>query len=371
MKTFLAIFMLLIFSSCINQNNNKQKGFAPQAKETVVEYHPQGVTLDNFELSQGIKLSVMVPEDLTAANQQLLQNRLIQIASRGGMSAIGATPTIVIAPLFALLSEGVTATAPAKHLLKYDVTFYIANTITGEIYNSASLNLAGVGDSQELALQNLIESISAGDPIFTKLIDGAEQRIINYYEQNGDRIIAQAQSAAASNQYDVAISLLSSIPIECAAQYDKAQEALEPILAKHTAIYAEKAYAQMQSCMTVATPESFAEAMQYYLMIPYDSETKSRADALYDTTKSKLDKAAQEELELERTRIDKAIDSATQLEMMQLKMNIEANDELVTKYKKDAAYERLPWLRKLVHLGDYDPFDGTNETIKFSDLKIN
>ncbi|MFR9498415.1 MAG: hypothetical protein SNI05_08330 [Rikenellaceae bacterium] len=40
-------------------------------------------------------------------------------------------------------------------------------------------------------------------------------------------------------------------------------------------------------------------------------------------------------------------------------MNAEGQEELLNKYKKDAAYERLPWIRKVVHLGDWDPFDGS------------
>jgi len=45
-------------------------------------------------------------------------------------------------------------------------------------------------------------------------------------------------------------------------------------------------------------------------------------------------------------------------EELKAKIAIEGNVCLLDKYKKDANYNKLPWLRKLIHLGDYDPFDG-------------
>ena len=34
---------------------------------------------------------------------------------------------------------------------------------------------------------------------------------------------------------------------------------------------------------------------------------------------------------------------------------------LLKKYKKDHEYDKLPWFRKLVHLGEWDPFDATSK----------
>ena len=43
---------------------------------------------------------------------------------------------------------------------------------------------------------------------------------------------------------------------------------------------------------------------------------------------------------------------------------IDGQTELLDKYKKDAEYDKLPWLRKLVHLGEWDPFDATSKINK-------
>ena len=42
---------------------------------------------------------------------------------------------------------------------------------------------------------------------------------------------------------------------------------------------------------------------------------------------------------------------------MQTKAEIEGNKKLLQKYQ----YDQLPWLRKVFHLGKYDPFDGVDK----------
>ncbi len=362
MKIFI-IAIALVLSSCIGGGTKSKSkvGFAPETTQTQVDYHPIGID-ELTKFSNGIKLSVMVPIDFTLANQELLQNKLLQVAIQGGVSGMGGTPTIVIAPLFALQSEGVTATAPAKNFVKYNLTIYIANVITGDVYSSSSHDIMGVGDSSELALQNAIESISANDPKLINMIQEAESRIVDYYAVNCSRIITQAQNAVNNNQYEVAVALLSSIPMDCGAEYDKAQEILAPIFKKSVEIRSEQALAQMKSCLSATTPESFAQAMIYYRQIPHDSATRAAADKLYNDTKATLDKAEQDRIENQREQANRESETARELAIMQLQINSEAKDELMGKYKKDAAYNKLPWLRKLVHMGDLDPFDGTSNT---------
>ncbi len=359
MRTIFYTLIIAILSSCIGSGgSNKPAAFNPQKSETKVEYRPASTT-EQTTLSTGVKISVMVPTDFTSANQTLIQSKLLQIVSRGGISGVGGSPAIVIAPIFALLSESVTATVPAKTMVKYSLTLYIANILTGDVYGTTALDIVGVGDSSELALQNAISGISTSDTKTLTMISEAEQRIIDYFAKNGDRIIMEAHTATKNNKYDEAIALLSSIPMECGALYDKAQKALVPIYAKNVIIYADRALSQMKSSLAIATPESFAEAMFYYQQIPHYTEAYKKADALYDTTKSQLSAAKQAELQHARERSDKEFELKKESELMQIKMNVEGQQELINKYKKDAAYERLPWIRKVFHLGDWDPFDGS------------
>ncbi len=42
---------------------------------------------------------------------------------------------------------------------------------------------------------------------------------------------------------------------------------------------------------------------------------------------------------------------------VQAKAEIEGNKKLLQKYQ----YDQLPWIRKIFHLGKYDPFDGVDK----------
>ncbi len=342
------------------KKETKKTAFAPKKTEvTKVDFHP--TSTDDVGVSHGVKLSVMVPEDFTATERNLMQGKLLQIATRGGVSGIGGNPTIVLAPLFAKTDEGVTATTPSKNYIKYNITFYVANVITGDVYGSASVDVMGVGDSNERARMNAIESISVTDQSVNKMIGDAEKQIINYYTQNGDKIIAQAQSLAASNDLDAAINLLGSIPMECGEIYTKAQEVLVPIFEQNLKIYTEENFAKMKSCLATTTPESMKEAMFYFQQIPMSSELYEAANTLYETSKTKLDADAKANAEAERARIEREFEGNKEIKLLEAKMNVSAQEELLDKYKKDAAYDRLPWLRKLVYMGDMDPFDGYND----------
>jgi hypothetical protein len=107
------------------------------------------------------------------------------------------------------------------------------------------------------------------------------------------------------------------------------------------------------------------EAMGYYKMIPSQGNCKKEADALYSSYKRGIkpqkikdwEKADKEwQFKVNQQNSD---NSFRQLqEEMKAKIAIEGNACLLDKYKKNAAYDNLPWLRKLIHIGDYDPFDG-------------
>ncbi len=360
LRTF--IVLLVVMTACTNANKRSKVVFNPQKSETETEvdvYASQAT--EECVYSQRVKLTIMLPSELALSNQMLLKSKLLQIVTKGGIGGFGGDPIIIFAPIFSLLSEGVTATIPAKKVLKYNVTFYVANTLSGDVYGTASIDVMGVGESSELALQNAINSLSSHDPAIYKMLKSSEEKIVGYYSQNGDRIIASAQNRINNNQYDVAIAMLNSIPMECGQIYDKAQNVLAPIYKKNVEIYAEKAFSQMKTCLVETDVESRQKAILFYQQIPTDSSIKAQADMLLDSYTIKLNETEQIKLENERNRIEKEFNHQKEMELLKLRMSASANDKLIESYQKDLAYEKLPWLRKLVHFGDLDPFDGTND----------
>lgn len=334
--------------------------FAPQQQETVVDKAPAAQEEDENDFIGKVKLSVMVPNELTVQQQTMLENKLIQMTTACGMGARGGSPAIVLAPSLSQISQEVTATIPAKTKVKYDLTLYAANILTGDIYASATQSIIGVGDSEQLAVMNVISSISPRDARWQKMLQQADTLITQYYMANADQIISQAEVLAATEEYDQAVTLLNSIPSVCADGYGKAMTALAPILTASMNSRGSYLLAQMKAAIGSSKDMGHysPEAMTYYKLIPANSNCKAEADALYKDYISKLDPEAEKRWEAEQKELQRNHEYQMVKEELATKVAIEGQSALLDKYQKDAAYDRLPWLRKLVHLGDLDPFDG-------------
>jgi len=100
-------------------------------------------------------------------------------------------------------------------------------------------------------------------------------------------------------------------------------------------------------------------------MIPNGGKCKTEANQIYANYKKGLNpqkikdwEKSEKEWQAKINQSNSDNEFRTLQEEMKAKIAVEGNDCLLDKYKRDAAYNKLPWLRKLIHIGDYDPFDG-------------
>ena len=316
------------------------------------EYNAQNDVMSNIaDFASSIKLTVMVPadDDISVAMQRQIENKLVQMVTLNGIGGLGGDPRYVLAPVAELQKKEVTSTAPVRHLVKYNITFYVADIITGTVFSSESTDVTGVGDSDELAVIAAFNELNHKDAKFQKMLIDAKAKIISYYQEHGADFIKQAQLLIAQQEYGQAMAVLGSIPVEAEEFYPTAVKMMGDITPKYIAKECGLALSQMKAALGRPTDENGynLEAMQYYALIPNNSECKAEADAL--ANQYKLDVANSQAKKEETARFNAEL---------QAKIQMTANKCLLDKYKKDAAYNRLPWLRKLIHLGDIDPFDG-------------
>lgn len=318
-----------------------------------------------------VKLTVLVPEQagVSEPQYQQIQSKLIQMATTNGIGGLGGNPRFVLAPMVTLLQKDVTSTAPAKHMLKYDVTFYIADIVSGTVFSSYNTQFTGVGESDQLAFMAAFNSINPKDNKIQQFIKEGQDKILAYYKANGGKFIQEAEMLAAQHKYEQALAILASIPAEVDPHYETAVKKSVPIFNKYLEENGETTLAMMKAALGSQTEGFNEEAMNYYKMIPAGSKAKKEADKAYDEYKKGLDaqqqrKWAQEEkqwqVEMNMKMKQQDADNAFRAQEAELKARVEmsGNQCLLDKYKKDAAYDRLPWIRKVFYLGDLDPFDG-------------
>lgn len=316
--------------------------------------------MENLTAFEGkIKLTVMVPdENLSVEAAKQLESKLIQMVTANGIGGLGGNPRYVLAPEVNLLKKGVTSTAPVRHLITYDITFYVADIILGTVFASSNIQATGVGDSETLAFLAAFNDLKPTDAKFQQMLSDAQDKIVTYYQEHGAELVNEAKMLSAKGNYAEAMALLGSIPAEVGEVYENAIQLMDELLPKYLENECGLILSQFQAALGNQKNGVNKEAMAYYAMIPANSSCKAEADAAYKEYKAQLSAEDQREWDRESAQIQSDNEFRKLKTELEAKIQITGNQCLLDKYKKDAAYNRLPWLRKLVHLGDHDPFDG-------------
>lgn len=363
MKKIILLFGIVLCGcgACSENKNNNKPTFNPTTQETVVTNKISNISKTVSPINGNIALSVIVQNNLPSESAELLKSKTINIITHNGIASQGVNPQIIVAPTLTEINYDITSTLPQKHKINYSATIYIGNILTGEIFNSINKTLIGVGDSKELAIMNAISSISTNDTDITNLISGTEQKIINYYNTNGELLLNEAVGYINNHKYEEALAILNSIPKECQELYMKSSkmrfDAIEKYMENNSDIMLNDFKA------TLGTERDniggFSEkAMAIYRNIPSDSKAKKEADKIYFEYIKSLNPEAKLKHEQDMREWDstmKQLDRQYELDMykteMSTKVAIEGQTALLEKYKKDVNYEKMSWLGKLFYFG--------------------
>lgn len=299
----------------------------------------------------------------------LLENKINSLITKFGVASMGGNPSFVIIPAINILSNNITSTAPTMYANTYQVIFYTACLTDGTIFSSADFSFKGVGESFLKSFINGIESTSFDEAKFKKLLSDGKDKAVKYYETHCENILQEAKTAAAQKQFSEAIMLLKAIPKEVSC-YKNTGELLEKYFKMSLFENCNQLLAQMKSELGMQSDVGgFNEqAMSYYALIPSDAPCYKEALLVYNNYLKNLDPKAKEqwqkderEFNLRKDKQEQDHTYAMTKAEFESKTAIEGHTELLDKYKKDYEYQKLPWLRKLVHLGEWDPFDPSSK----------
>lgn len=126
-----------------------------------------------------------------------------------------------------------------------------------------------------------MKQLSVAQPSLKSFIQDANAKIINYYNEQGDNIIKQAQLLAKAKKYDEALFQLALIPNVCEVPYQKALIAADAIYQKYIDDLAQKNLAKARAIWNAGqNAEAAAEAGQYLAEILPDASCYAQAEAL-------------------------------------------------------------------------------------------
>jgi hypothetical protein len=378
----LAFILLIMQTSCGNgggEQTTKSKdvssAFGDGASVSVSEEGKKTRSAGDYSLS--IKFTPFIPDypDLGSSGKQLLSARLNAAVAKIGFGGDGANPRFILGPDINLLSKNLTGTAPAKYANAYEVTLMTCDVVNQTIFSSYTFEVKGVGDSPDKAFINAFRDYKLENEEFFKFLVESQKKILGYYEQNCSSFLKEADAQAKLRNYDAAFNILSNIPMESAKCYSTVAAKKADYFQLSLNQNCQSVLASMKAELGKANDPSasgFNEpAMAYYQLIDRQSSCYKEAESLYQSYLRKLNPTAKRNWEFQMQQYqdklkkierddqfkrDSTMENFSYLkhkDEMETKAEVEGNKKLLQKYQ----YDELPWIRKIFHLGKYDPFD--------------
>lgn len=377
------ILAFAIITSCNSSSKDESNEMSDSERAKLLEEKKEKLLLSqdgesstdykNIEWGK-IQFTPFIPPypELGDEGVTLLTNKITALVSKFGISGNSGNPSFVIIPAINIVSKNMTSTAPTMYANSYQVTFYTASLRDGTIFSSADFSFKGVGESPLKAFINGIESTKINEADFNKMLSDGKDKAMEYYEAHCGNILQEANSLAIQKQYAEAILLLKAIPkeVDC---YKQTDVIIEKYFKLNLSENCNQLLAEMKAELGKQNEVGgFNEqAMSYYSLIPTDAPCYKEAESIYGNYLKKLDPNAKQQWQKEEREFNLRKDKQDQDHLyaitkaeLESKTAIEGHTELLDKYKKDYEYEKLPWLRKLVHLGEWDPFDPTSKINK-------
>jgi hypothetical protein len=266
--------------------------------------------------SSRVRFAIVEPiiqGDITQDIADRISMKLLHIASQNGISGVGSY-NFVFGTEIAQTGRTATSTLPQKMTIQYELTFKVMNTITGDVYATATQQIMGVGNTFVEANRNAIKEIK-NTPQLQQMLQTASSRIVEWYNANLQVIKNQVEDAEREHNYALALAILNSIPEQATQAYPYVAEKQGPL---YDAMYhkiASDMLGEMKALMASLNDDFHPAVGAYFSLIPVDAPEHAEADRLYAEYEKKC-KARRDVLEAKAERDEQAARELERLRML-------------------------------------------------------
>ena len=227
-------------------------------------------------------------ENFPEGARAMVENKLTQLLTRNGIAGIDYMGQFVLTVTTTPLDKDVIPGPPAKIAEKMEMNLYIVDLYAKTIFSSTSITVRGLGETENKCYLNAISRMPLQSPQMEKFIKDGKEKIIGYYDHEGDALIQKAQFLAKQKKYEEALYLVTLIPQQSskynaalAAGLDIYQQQLDNECNVALAA-ARQAWAAQQNA------DGAAAAGEYLAKILPDAGCYDEAMALYKEIKGKV-----------------------------------------------------------------------------------
>ena len=158
-------------------------------------------------------------EDLSDEAAKLLHTKLTQIVTANGVADNEYITRFILTARINVLTKDIVAGLPQRISQKLEITLMMGDVEADKLYSTMTITAMGVGTSETKAYIAAIKNIKPRNAEITAFMEESKQKIVDYYETNSEEIIAAAKKLAGMQNYEEALTLLSSVPNVCSKCY--------------------------------------------------------------------------------------------------------------------------------------------------------
>ncbi|MBR1809279.1 MAG: hypothetical protein IJ776_07825 [Paludibacteraceae bacterium] len=240
---------------------------------------------------QNLAIKVLVEEmvePFPATAKLQMENKLNRLLTQNGIASMDYLGQFFITAHAAPLTKDILPGPPTKIAETMEFTFYIADYYNQIIFSTASVNAKGVGETESKSYMNAIKNLNLNSPALKQFVAEGRAKIIDYYNQQADKMIMKAKNLAKQKSFEEALWIVSTIPSEC----DK----YETALAAGLEIYQEyidytcqvNLAAAKTAWMSGQNSLAAMDAGEYLSQIYPDAACYPEAEELYKEIKGKV-----------------------------------------------------------------------------------
>ena len=252
-------------------------------------------------------------ESFPEGAKAMMENKLTQLLTRNGIAGLDYMGQFILTVTTTPLDKDIIPGPPMKIAEKMEMNLYIVDAYAKTIFSSTSFTVKGLGETENKCYLNAITRMPLQTPQIAKFVQEGKEKIIAYYDHEGEQLIKKAKFFAKQKKYDEALYWVALIPQQ-SKHYDAA-------LATGLEIYQQYLDNECNINLAAARSEWAAQqnavgaaaAGEYLAKILPDAGCYGDAMALYKEIKGKvLDdwkfemKIYQDGVDLEKQRIEAA-----------------------------------------------------------------
>ena len=242
------------------------------------------------------------PIEITDNVARTLENKVNQIISRNCAGAsIASSAVFAVRPEVIITSSNiVNAGLRDVYAIRGEVTLFAVGLLDGNTYASVILPVEGHGNTEQIAINQMIQRINISDVRIVRFIQTAQQKIEEFFVENTPVLMQKAEVLAKKGQYEEAVAVLSLIP-ESVSSYETVAKRISEYYTAAIDIEAEK---QMNEVDVLLVKGEIEDALDILAKIDplstYSPNAKEKINRIHQQMIAER-QAAKEQSEIART----------------------------------------------------------------------